>query len=922
MTDTVVQDVAWKTVCIIYYRPISFNECNASVGSASGSIVDAKKGVILTNRHVVSTAPFVGRCIFHNFEECEINRVYRDPIHDFALVEFDPKKIKRMVISALELKPDIAHLGMKVAVIGNDAGQKLSVLSGIISRLDCNAPQYEGWRDFNTNYIQAATDATGGSSGSPVVDANGDVVALQAGSFGGIAATNFFLPLHRVKRALDCIREGKPVSRGEIQVEWRLKSFDQCRKLGLSNTWEEFLGLTFPKETCMLVAEHVIPKGPADSKVREGDILIKVNDEALTRFVDLESILDDNVGSKISLLLLRGGEECTVEVEVSNLDTLIPDRFVSACGARFHDVSLPQALQYSIPCGDAGVIVSETTGSFGKGWLIEEIDHRATPNLRALSKILETLKDRSRVLVKYKKLSDPNHIHTQGVHIDRHWYPEMKLASRNDKTGRWDFTNLAEPLPRITPKPQKATLSVSVSALYLQVKDIIRSFMRVDFSTSVPLDGCHSHAFKGYGLVLDAEHGLVLCSRSTVPHHLGDIKLTVAKTIFVEARIVHFDLNYGYVILKYDPSLVLADVHTPSLSDKYFEKGEEAVYIGITEQGDPTFGKTSISDILTWSPPNTTNKPQYRVTNMDIIITESTLPRQYPSGVLMTKDGTVQALCLTISSEGNDKIISSIPTAPLLPVLDLLKNDIEPKLNALNFEVFGIEMTKAKLEGVTDEWIDRIENEGQGRHTLLQIEKIAAGGDKQFEEMDIILALNGELVTNPWKLSMLNHSKEVDVLVIRNQKETNIHWRRIQTEDFETNHAIQFGGATIQQPHNAVRQQARELPSKVYISHISAGSPTHSYGFRTTWFVTHINNTSTPDLPSFLREVGKVSDGDHLKIDFRTLKDAHKVCIMKKDDHFFPTVEYKKSTTHNGWDIINWGGKQATEGHYGLTQDC
>ncbi|KAF2194739.1 nuclear serine protease HtrA2/Nma111 [Zopfia rhizophila CBS 207.26] len=922
MTDTVVQVVASKTVSIIYYRPTSFNECNASAGQASGSIVDDTKGLIMTNRHVVSSGPFVGRCIFHNFEECDIERAHRDPIHDFALVWFDPKKIKRMAISALQLKPDIAHVGMKVTVIGNDAGQKLSVLSGVISRLDCNAPQYEGWHDFNTNYIQAATLAKGGSSGSPVVDANGDVVALQAGAFAGSAATNFYLPLARVKRALDCIREGKPVSRGEIQVEWGLKSFDQCRKLGLSNTWEEVLGLKFPEETCMLVAEHVIPKGPADSKVREGDILIKVNDEALTRFVDLESILDDNVGSKISLLLLRWGKECTVEVEVSNLDTLIPDRFVSACGARFHDVSLPQALQYSIPCGDAGVIVSESTGSFGKGWLIEEIDHRETPNLRALSKILETLNDRSRVLVKYKELSDLNHVYTQGVDIDRHWYPEMKLVSRNDKTGRWDLTNLAETLPPIAPKPQKANLGVSVSALYPQAKDIIRSFMCVDFSTPVPLDGCHGHAFKGYGLVLDAEYGLLLCSRSAVPHHLGDIKLTLAKTIFVEARIVYMDLNYGVVILKYDPSLVLADVYTPSLSDKYFEKGEKAVYIGITEQGDPTFGKTSISDILTWSPPNTTSKPQYRVTNMDTIVTESTLPRHYPSGVLMTKDGTVQALCLTFSGEDDEEIISSIPTAPLLPVLDLLKKGIEPKLNALNFEVFAIEMTKAKLEGVPDKWIDRIENEGQGRYTLLQIEKIAAGGDKQFEEMDIILTLNGELVTNPWKLSMLNHSNEVDVLVIRNQKETNIHWRRIQTEDFETNHVIKFGGATIQQPHNAVRQQVRELPSKVYISQISDGSPAHSYDVCSTWFVTHINDTSTPDLSSFLREVAKVSDGDHLKIDFRTLKGIHEIRTMKKDDHYFPTVEYKKSMKQNGWDIINWGGKQATEEHGEPTQDC
>lgn len=268
-----------------------------------------------------------------------------------------------MDVTALKLRPDLARVGAEIRVVGNDAGEKLSILSGVISRLDRNAPEYgEGYSDFNTNYIQAAAAASGGSSGSPVVNIDGYAVALQAGGRADGAATDYFLPLDRPLRALECIRNGELVARGTIQTQWMIKPFDECRRLGLTSEWEAATRKNFPKETGMLVAEIVLPEGPADKRIEEGDVLLKVNGELLTQFIRLDDILDSHVGKKISLLVQRGGEDVEVELEVGDLHAITPDRFVTVAGGSFHDLSYQQARLYAIPV--KGVYVCEAAGSF------------------------------------------------------------------------------------------------------------------------------------------------------------------------------------------------------------------------------------------------------------------------------------------------------------------------------------------------------------------------------------------------------------------------------------------------------------------------------------------------------------------------------------------------------------------------------
>lgn len=80
---------------------------------------------------------------------------------------------------------------------------------------------------------------------------------------GGVTtgATDFFLPLDRVQRALKCLQQGLPITRGTIQTGWSLRPFDECKRLGLTPDHEGRMRALFPDAIGLLVAETILPKG-------------------------------------------------------------------------------------------------------------------------------------------------------------------------------------------------------------------------------------------------------------------------------------------------------------------------------------------------------------------------------------------------------------------------------------------------------------------------------------------------------------------------------------------------------------------------------------------------------------------------------------------------------------------------------------
>lgn len=764
-------------------------------------------------------------------------------------------------------------VGVEIRVVGNDAGEKLSILSGVISRLDRNAPEYgEGYSDFNTCYYQANAAASGGSSGSPVVSKDGSAVALQAGGRSDGASTDYFLPLDRPLRALRCIQQGQPVTRGDIQCQFLLKPFDECRRLGLTPEWEAEIRSAFPSETNMLVAEIILPSGLSDHKIEEGDVLIKVNGELITQFIRLDDILDSSVGKNIELQLQRGGQDVTVNIEVGDLHSITPDRFVSVAGASFHNLSYQQARLYAVAV--QGVYVCESAGSFrfdntDSGWVMQSIDHKKVPDLATFVEVVKGIPDRARVVVTYQHLRDLHTLNTTVVYVDRHWSSKMKLAVRNDISGLWDFTDLGDPLPPVPPVRRSAAFIELDHMPHPGIAELIRSFVHVNCTMPVKLDGFPKNRRWGMGLVIDADKGLVLISRAIVPYDLCDITVTIADSIMVEGQVVFLHPLQNYVIIRYDPALVDAPVKSARLSSEHLTQGAKTYFLGHNRIGRVVHGATTVTEITAVAIPANSGAPRYRAVNVDAITVDSNLGSTCNSGVLVSPDGTVQALWLSYlgerspCSQRDEEYYLGLGTPTLLPVLSTIQKGEAPKLRLLSVEFRAIQMSQASVMGVSDEWIKKVTQANRSHHQLFMVSKRTFERVNQpvsLLEGDIILTLNGRICTTISDFDVMYSNEVLDAVIVRECEEIKLQLVTVPADDIETDHAVSFCGAILHRPHLAVRQQISKLHSEVYVSSRIRGSPAYQYGLAPTNFITHVNGQPTPDLESFISATRKIPD--------------------------------------------------------------
>ncbi|ODV79443.1 Pro-apoptotic serine protease NMA111 [Suhomyces tanzawaensis NRRL Y-17324] len=906
-----ITKVVNAVVSIQFSHVTSFDTETSIVSEATGFVVDAARGLILTNRHVVGPGPFSGYVVFDNHEEAVVKPIYRDPIHDFGFLQFDPSHIKYLQLTQLDLKPDFAKVGTEIRVVGNDAGEKLSILAGFISRLDRNAPDYGvlTYNDFNTEYIQAAASASGGSSGSPVVNEDGYVIALQAGG-SSEASTDFFLPVYRPLRALQCIQNKQPITRGDIQVEWQLKPFDECRRLGLTLEAEKLARERFPSKIGLLVAELVLPEGPADGLIKEGDTLISINGTPISTFIKVDEILDDNVGNVLEFEIQRGEEVVKHSIKIGDLHAITPNEYVEVAGASFNDLSYQIARCYCIPV--KGVFINDSLGSFEfasfekSGWLLETVDDKPTPDLATFIEVMKQIPDRQKVTINYRHVSDLHTENIQVIYIERHWQSTFRKAIRNDETGLWDFTDLQDkPLPPLPKEPQNAKfIDLPFDEEKQGCASLVRSFVQIKVVLPIPMDSYPYRKETCYGVVVDAENGYVLVSRRFVPHDMCDLFVIFAESIDVPAEVVFLHPNLNYAIIKYDPSLVLADVKTPKFSNKPLKRGDKSYFIGYNYNLRLVSDDVKVSGISSLNIPATSLSPRYRGTNLECVLVDNKICQECNTGVFVDNDGTIRSFWLTYLGETNCDQTNDIMYRMGLDVVDVIDvieglkaNKVPDNLRLLDAEFTSMTVLQGRTRGVPKDWIERFEQACDDEIKFLAVDRVAVPIHKHVNPLkigDIILSVNGEIVKTMRDFKVMYTQEKLNFKVIRQKKELELVVPTVDTKSINTSHIIFWAGAILQIPHFGVRQIMENIPSQVYVTRKSAGGPATQYGIATNSFITHVNDVETKELQTFMDVVKDIPDNTYIKLRLVSFDNVPMAISIKTNYHYFPTSEMKR----------------------------
>lgn len=904
---TTIETILPSVVVLKYCHTQPFDIRGPGTFQATGFVCDREKGLILTNAHVAGPGPFWGTGTFYSKERIPVYPLCnkREPTHDFAFLRFDPKALKHMCVSHLPLRPDLAKVGEEIRLVGNDAGEELSIQPGVISRVDRNAPEINGgYSDFNTNYIQASVGTVGGSSGSPVVNIDGHAVAMIASGRSDKASIDFFIPLDRPLRALKCIQDGSAITRGTIQCQWVLKPYDECQKLGLTLAWESAYRATFPDERQMLVAERVLPQGPSDTKVEVGDVLIKAEGEMLAQFAPLENILDTHVNTHIRFLLQRNGKDIEVEVLVEDLYKITPDRYLTAAGATFNNLSYHQARKYGIACNR--VFVSDPSGYFeplGSGCTLETVRFQNVRNIDELADVLKSIPEGENFVVTYRKLEDPNLLRRATLFTSRRWY-KMRQVAWKDETGFWDSTEIKDSIEDVQKVYSKVTFE-ALKHLPHHVKAINQCIVTVSCSSPIFLNGETYSPPSSSGFVIDADRGLVFVSAVTVPNSLGDIFVTIGESVTIRGEYVWQHLWHGYTIIKYNPSDVDARLQSINLSSQKVTSGLSTDFLGLSCEKKIRFASTTINEVATLELHADFTCPKYRAINNDVIMVETNLGGTCPSGILVGDDGKVQAMWMryltTRSSNNNNEIYKylGLPATSILSVVEELRKGEVPNFHILGVEFHAITIQEARAMRVSESWIMNVTG-GGGPHRLFVVKR-ALSCDDEFASLmrgDIILTLNDHLITSFPDLEVMYSSATIQARIIRSGEELTMQLSTTPADNFENRRAVCFCGATLQPPSFGVRLQARPH-SEVYVSHTKRGSPAHHDGLRRGKYITRLNNLPITDLDSLLHAEKSIGADGWFTLRITGLDGIDKNITMRTNYSDFPTTEFAKHL--EGW---------------------
>jgi pro-apoptotic serine protease NMA111 len=875
----------------------SFDTERNQSSQATGFVVDAERGLILTNRHVVTPGPVRAQAVFLNQEEVDLIPVYRDPIHDFGFFRYDPKQLQFMKPTELALVPEAAQIGRDIRVVGNDAGEQLSILAGTIARLDRQAPNYGrgNYNDFNTFYLQAASGTSGGSSGSPVVDIEGRVVALNAGA-NSQAASSFFLPLDRVQVALADIRKGVPVPRGTLETEFVHKPFAELRRLGLTRDTEARVRQANPLQTGLLVVEQVIPKSAADGKLEPGDILVEVGGKLIAEFVPLAAALDAAVGKEIEVAIERGGQRVQSSLRVGDLHAITPAEYIEYGDGVFHKLSYQQARHFYRPV--EGVYVANPGYVFGKGAIprgsiVTGIGSEAIDDLDDLQRVIESLPDSAQVSVRFVSFDDPQTERQRIVTNDRRWFPAAR-CHRDDVRGEWPCIELAAGPPAEPITPSEGTTYPRQNEKHVQA--IQQSLVLVNFDMPYTVSGVADRYYYGTGLIADAARGWVVVDRNTVPIAMGDVRLTFAGSLEIPGRVEYIHPLHNLAVVSYDPKLI---GDTPVKSAVFLPKrlmpGDDVAVVGLGPDFKLLSQSSEVANVAAANFP-LSRTLRFRETNLESV-TLVNGPMDF-DGTLIDLQGRVLGMWASFAYQaGRDltQVNMGIQSDVIVDMIEHMREN-EP-VRSIEVEWAQMPLATARKVDLPESWVQRYETHDADRREVLTVSTTVADSPaaKFLRSGDILLSIDGQLANSFREVERMAQRPSVEVTVLRDGREVTGSVATVALDGLGLDRVVAWAGALLQPPHRELAVQRGVGTGGVYISFFNFGSPASRSGLFAGRRIVAVNGEPTPDIDSFLRVAGSLDGEESVRLNTMSFNDVPEVITMKLDPEYWPSYELRRS---------------------------
>jgi S1-C subfamily serine protease len=871
-------------------------EWNTSA-QATGFVIDAKRGLILTNRHVVMPGPVIAQATFQNREEVQLYPVYRDPVHDFGIYRYDPAKLRFIQPAELPLYPAGAVIGREIRVVGNDAGEQLSILAGTLARLDREAPEYGygKYNDFNTFYYQAASGTSGGSSGSPVIDIEGRVVALNAGGAQG-AQSSFYLPLTAVVRALKYIEAGKPVPRGTLETVFKYTPYDELRRLGLNPDTEARMRKSYPKLTGMLVVDDVQPGSGADGVLSPGDILISIDGKPIPEFFSLEDVLDDHVGQSVQVEVQRGNDTVGHALTVQSLSAITADEYIEFGEAVVHNLSYQQARHYNLPI--KGVYVANPGYVFGSagiphGALISSFDGKKIDTLADFEAALAGLADGARAAVFYVTLEDPRATQLKVIRMDRRWFPARK-CKRDDVLGTWPCVSIAAGPPPVALTPASTEFAKTGD---VRIDRLAPSLVTVTFDMPYSVSGVTEKNYHGTGLIVDAARGLVVVDRNTVPLAMGDVRITFNGTVEVPGKVEFIHPLHNLAVVSYDPkSIGDTPVRSATLKSTELSAGDDVWVVGQHSDSKIMSQKTQVASVDVVAFP-LSRTLRFRDSNLEAINLVNA-PNDF-DGVLADEKGDVLALWSSFAFETQRDLEQVNRGIPADLVSEMI-NVVEDGKQLYSFEAeFDVEsLADARKLGLPDDWVRRFEEHNQQRRQVLKVDRLVAGSPAASLIMpgDLILAIDGKIVNRFREVERAVQKPAVTVTVWRDGVEKTVHLDTVALNGRDIDRVLIWAGATLQAPHRAIALQRGIAPYGVFVSFFFYGSPATHYGLYAGRRITEVDGQPTPDLDAFIKAVRGKPDRASLRLKTISWNGQTDVITLKLDKHYWPAYELDRQS--------------------------